>query len=70
MEDITAKYVRLFDEYNELFDTYELCDNNWDKDILDWLEPAIELKLKEIFELESRLVKKGLLVLPVERRMK
>lgn len=63
-EDIIAKYIRLFEEYNEICDTYESCTEGCDNDIMENLWPEIEAKKEEIMKLEEDLVKKGLLTFP------
>lgn len=49
------EYREVFKRYNEVWNTYELCDPDWDYDIIESLEYELDCLEYKIVKLEKEL---------------
>ena len=58
-ECLGALYTALFMKYDELFNIYDLCDPEFDDDIVDSMNNELEILEEEIMVIQEILIGRG-----------
>ena len=55
IEKMESEYIELYDKYEELYKTYDLCDEVFDYDVILNIEPELEIMEQRLDKLENEI---------------